>query len=90
MEKKYVVKVFSLFSNFIETNAIDEKDAIQKVKKILFSEKSTDETKLSYEGTLPETHWIVATEEDLEKLQQPLEEQPFDNIEEVKISETEE
>jgi hypothetical protein len=68
-QNKYVVKVVSIFGNFVEVEASDEQSARKKAKDIVLNNEKEEEFKLFYETTLPEEHWAVITKEQFDKLE---------------------
>jgi len=64
--KQYIVKVMSIFSNFIEIEANSEEEARQKTKELIADSK--EERQIHYEFTTSPENWPVILKEDLDKL----------------------
>jgi hypothetical protein len=63
---KYKVKVSHIFSELIDVEALDEKEAIEKAKKEI--EIAERKAAAMYEVTLPPENWPVITEEKYNEL----------------------
>lgn len=67
--EKYVVKISSVFSTFIEVDAENEEEARKLASEIFQNNEKTEESQDHvYDGTFDMEEWPVAKKSDLQKI----------------------
>lgn len=68
----YIVKVMNIFSNLLEIEARDPKEARELAKDKLVNRNTNEQLPIYYEVTLPEENWGVIDKKEFEKIQSEL------------------